>query len=296
MTTTTTRDETDIRALLAENTAAFAAQDAERVLAAYADGAVRYTLAPPLVQGPDTAYGDAEGPQTWFATFDGPVEISYRDAVVTAAGDVAFTHALTSMTATPAVAPESFTLWFRSTFGCAGSTATGASFTSMSPLRSHGRFFQSSGRPHAVIAAGELLSWPGQSATLCRGGAQLVGPASARVAGIRLEVRGPVSTFVLLPGAGGSAWYWSRVVPLLADAGHEAIAVDLPGHDESAGLAEYARIVVDAVGDRRDRPTSDLRPMQSSRRCATSPVGQQYRRACCLVRRTDSFPSSFSAP
>lgn len=43
----------------------------------------------------------------------------------------------------------------------------------------------------------------------------------------------PVSTFVLLPGAGGSAWYWSRVVPLLADAGHEAIAVDLPGDDES---------------------------------------------------------------
>ncbi len=61
-----------------------------------------------------------------------------------------------------------------------------------------------------------------------------------------------MSTFVLLPGAGGSAWYWSRVVPLLADAGHEAIAVDLPGHDQSAGLAEYAQIVVDAVGDRRD--------------------------------------------
>ncbi|HEX4102488.1 MAG TPA: hypothetical protein VHY21_18425 [Pseudonocardiaceae bacterium] len=30
-----------------------------------------------------------------------------------------------------------------------------------------------------------------------------------------------MSTFVLLPGAGGSAWYWSRVVPLLADAGHD---------------------------------------------------------------------------
>jgi uncharacterized protein (TIGR02246 family) len=116
-TDTTTRDETDIRALLAENTAAFAARDAERVLAIYADGAVRYTLAPPLVQGPDTGYGDVEGLRTWFATFDGPVEISYRDAVVTAAGDVAFTYALTSMTATPAGAPESFTMWFRSTFG-----------------------------------------------------------------------------------------------------------------------------------------------------------------------------------
>jgi pimeloyl-ACP methyl ester carboxylesterase len=61
-----------------------------------------------------------------------------------------------------------------------------------------------------------------------------------------------VSTFILLPGAGGSAWYWSRVVALLADAGQEAIAVDLPGDDEGAGLAKYARIVVDAVGDRGD--------------------------------------------
>ena len=113
----TTGDETDIRALLAENTAAFAARDAERVLNIYADGAVRYTLAPPLVQGPDTAYGDADGLRTWFATFDGPVEIFYRDAVVTASGDVAFTHALASMTATPVGAAESFTLWFRCTFG-----------------------------------------------------------------------------------------------------------------------------------------------------------------------------------
>jgi pimeloyl-ACP methyl ester carboxylesterase len=61
-----------------------------------------------------------------------------------------------------------------------------------------------------------------------------------------------VSTFVLIPGAGGAAWYWSRVVPLLEAAGHEAIAVDLPGDDEDAGLSEYSRIVVAAIGDRKD--------------------------------------------
>jgi pimeloyl-ACP methyl ester carboxylesterase len=61
-----------------------------------------------------------------------------------------------------------------------------------------------------------------------------------------------VSTFVLLPGAGGSAWYWSRVVPLLADAGHEVIAVDLPGDDERAALVEYAELARVAVGDRDD--------------------------------------------
>ncbi|MGY2873700.1 pimeloyl-ACP methyl ester carboxylesterase [Marmoricola sp. URHA0025 HA25] len=53
--------------------------------------------------------------------------------------------------------------------------------------------------------------------------------------------------FVLVPGAGGAAWYWHRVVPLLEAAGHEAVAVDLPGDDESAGLAAYAALVRDAA-------------------------------------------------
>jgi pimeloyl-ACP methyl ester carboxylesterase len=59
-----------------------------------------------------------------------------------------------------------------------------------------------------------------------------------------------MAAFVLIPGAGGAAWYWHRVVPLLEDAGHEAIAVDLPGDDESAGLPEYTRLVIDAIGAR----------------------------------------------
>ena len=58
-------------------------------------------------------------------------------------------------------------------------------------------------------------------------------------------------TFVLIPGAGGGAtWYWHRVVPLLRVAGNEAIAVDLPGPDPAAGLAEYADIVASAAGGR----------------------------------------------
>lgn len=59
-------------------------------------------------------------------------------------------------------------------------------------------------------------------------------------------------TFVLIPGAGGIAWYWHRVVPLLATAGHEAISVDLPGDDANAGLPEYASIVSSAIGERND--------------------------------------------
>jgi pimeloyl-ACP methyl ester carboxylesterase len=59
-----------------------------------------------------------------------------------------------------------------------------------------------------------------------------------------------MTTYILIPGAGGAAWYWSRVVPLLRDAGHEAIAVDLPGDDPAAGLPEYARLVREAIGGR----------------------------------------------
>ena len=59
-------------------------------------------------------------------------------------------------------------------------------------------------------------------------------------------------TFVLIPGAGGSAWVWSRVTPLLVEAGEEAIAVELPGDDETAGLPRYAEMVVDAIGSRPD--------------------------------------------
>ena len=60
-----------------------------------------------------------------------------------------------------------------------------------------------------------------------------------------------MTRYVLIPGAGGRAWYWHRVVAELRARGHEAIAVDLPAGDDGAGLAEYADAVVAAIGDRR---------------------------------------------
>jgi pimeloyl-ACP methyl ester carboxylesterase len=59
-----------------------------------------------------------------------------------------------------------------------------------------------------------------------------------------------MTTFVLIPGAGGAAWFWHRVVAELEARGHEAIAVELPADDKTAGLTEYAAVVVAAVGDR----------------------------------------------
>jgi pimeloyl-ACP methyl ester carboxylesterase len=58
-------------------------------------------------------------------------------------------------------------------------------------------------------------------------------------------------TFVLIPGAGGSAWYWHLVVPELQQHGYAAIPVALPAADDSAGLVDYAAVVVRTVGKRR---------------------------------------------
>jgi pimeloyl-ACP methyl ester carboxylesterase len=46
------------------------------------------------------------------------------------------------------------------------------------------------------------------------------------------------------------AWYWHRVVELLERAGHEALAVELPGDDKKADFDEYADIVARAAGGR----------------------------------------------
>src|ERR671936_1090744 len=60
-----------------------------------------------------------------------------------------------------------------------------------------------------------------------------------------------VATFALIHGGGGSGWDWHLVAPALRERGHDAVAVDLPSEDESAGWKEYTDTVVRAVGDRR---------------------------------------------
>jgi pimeloyl-ACP methyl ester carboxylesterase len=61
-----------------------------------------------------------------------------------------------------------------------------------------------------------------------------------------------MATFVLIPGAGGEAWFWHLVAPELRAHGHDVVAVDLPTGDDDAGFEEYADVVVDAIGDRTD--------------------------------------------
>jgi pimeloyl-ACP methyl ester carboxylesterase len=61
-----------------------------------------------------------------------------------------------------------------------------------------------------------------------------------------------MSTYVLIPGAGGDAKHWRLVTPLLRERGHDVVAVELPAADETAGLAEYTEAVVRQIGDRED--------------------------------------------
>ena len=108
---------TDVHAVLDEFAAAHVAHDADGLFALYSDDVVSYSLAPPLQQGPHTPYGTLDGIRAWFAGFDRPVQITYHDPVVSQDGDLAFAYTLTQMTSRRAGQDESFSIWYRSTFG-----------------------------------------------------------------------------------------------------------------------------------------------------------------------------------
>lgn len=61
-----------------------------------------------------------------------------------------------------------------------------------------------------------------------------------------------MSTFVLIHGGGDVGWSWHRVERELRARGHDVVAPDLPGDDDSLTLDDYAAAVIAAVGDRRD--------------------------------------------
>ena len=61
-----------------------------------------------------------------------------------------------------------------------------------------------------------------------------------------------MTSFLLLPGAGGDPWYWHLVVGELVRQGHQATAVDLPADDETADLDRYTDIAVAAAAGMED--------------------------------------------
>lgn len=61
-----------------------------------------------------------------------------------------------------------------------------------------------------------------------------------------------MTTFGLIHGAHHGPAAWEFFIPELRARGHDAIAVDLPIEDPSAGIERYAEAVIDAIGDRED--------------------------------------------
>lgn len=61
-----------------------------------------------------------------------------------------------------------------------------------------------------------------------------------------------MSDFVLIPGAGGNASYWTWLVPELTARGHDVDAVDIPQDDPALHLDDWAEVVVSAIARQRD--------------------------------------------
>ncbi|NUR85000.1 MAG: SnoaL-like domain-containing protein [Nonomuraea sp.] len=87
-----TTDDTEVRALLEERTAACETKDVERLMALYSPGIVYYDVVPPLrFAGADAVRGNFE---RWFGEYDGPIGLETRELSVAVGGDVAFAHML----------------------------------------------------------------------------------------------------------------------------------------------------------------------------------------------------------
>jgi pimeloyl-ACP methyl ester carboxylesterase len=92
-------------------------------------------------------------------------------------------------------------------------------------------------------------------------------------------------TYVLIPGAGGDAWYWHLAERQFGQRGHDVINVELPSDDDSAGLADYADTVVEAVGER-----TDLVLVAQSMGAFVAPLVHQRRSASAIILVNGMIP------
>jgi pimeloyl-ACP methyl ester carboxylesterase len=100
-------------------------------------------------------------------------------------------------------------------------------------------------------------------------------------------------TFILIPGAGGSAWYWHLVEPMLRQLGHHVVSVSLPAADDKAGLPEYAAAAVRAMGNREPRDTVVVAQSLGG---FTAPLVCNERRVALLVLLNAMIPKPGERP
>jgi ketosteroid isomerase-like protein len=105
--------EAAIRELLESRRRALHERDAAGFLAAYAEDAAVFDLAPPLSHGPDAA-----GVAAWMASWDGPIGSETRAIAIRCADGVAFVAGLERLHGRQG--GETRDIWMRFTLGLAG--------------------------------------------------------------------------------------------------------------------------------------------------------------------------------
>ena len=115
-TTTSNKNDAEIRALWDRWAKAFEARDLEGIMALYApgDAVVAYDVVPPLQYKGKDAY--RKDYQEFLAQYDGPVHVEYRDMRIVSSGDVGFIHALERFTGKMKNG-QSVDFWLRATSG-----------------------------------------------------------------------------------------------------------------------------------------------------------------------------------
>ncbi len=108
-----TKDEAEIRAILADYVKALHARSAELLFAHNSADFFAFDLAPPL-QNKGASPNARQDVEAWFATWKGPIGWEDRELAVTAGDTVAFSTALSHMTGVKADGEE-VSLWVRST-------------------------------------------------------------------------------------------------------------------------------------------------------------------------------------
>lgn len=102
-------------------------------------------------------------------------------------------------------------------------------------------------------------------------------------------------TFVLIHGAGSDGWYWHLVEPELRARGHRTVAVDLPCHDDTAGLGDYADAVVEQVA-RAGHAGDDLVVVAQSMGGFTAPLLVDRLRVGMIVLVAAMVPAPGETP
>jgi ketosteroid isomerase-like protein len=107
----TSKDESDIRAIIESVHQAHRNKDAAGIVAPYAQDAAVFDLAPPLFH----RGMDLQEKKAWLDTWEGPIERESRDFRISISGDLAFCHGFYRLSGTPKAAGRPISFWMRAT-------------------------------------------------------------------------------------------------------------------------------------------------------------------------------------